>query len=94
MANGEVLGEFGDSFPRDPEAVAAAASDALRLARTDREILLRIEAGETDWQRNVMARLERIDANLETLVQHCKGRTTACNEAASIHPLPRRRRTK
>ena len=56
-----------DQFPQDPEAVAAAASDRLRIARSTRDAVARIENGETDWQRSVEAKLAEISRGILTI---------------------------
>jgi hypothetical protein len=102
--NGRVI-HAEDEFqpvPQDDEAVAVAASDALRRVAALAAQVDKVEAGETEWQVGVdkllmqlvhgqtdlRVVLGRVEANLSMLIQHCKGRTATCNQAGSTPPPP------
>jgi hypothetical protein len=74
--------------PRDEEAVAYVAAEALRRSLSDRELLLEIDAGSTPWQQKVDRELAELRLDLRGLIEHCKGRTVACNQFATIPPPP------
>lgn len=81
-------------LPKDPKAVEVAVFDGLMIARNTRDRVMRLEAGDTEWQQAAMKRfdgieatLRRIDANLAMLVEHMQRRTVAANETVTVRSI-------
>jgi len=80
-----------DAVPAAPEAAAVMAQRAYLAEMTDRklieDIFLELQAMRAE-QASMRAEQIIIRMNVDSLFAHCRGRTVACNQAATVAPLP------